>query len=383
MAITLDISIIENRLKEHKTKEDKLAYLNRLLFDWKKKKIEFNSYDKTELKRLKELTKEDFNAYMSEFDKGKLVYFDNGKYEKSIADRIGIKNLDLLKKFLRLQFESDDIKSKIKLFEELIKRESTKEKPSKLDFTKDKLEKVVIELSNQYGNNKPSTFLDEILYKVKLIDDRDFEFNFFLNIFHLCQDKEELFWSESHKRDISEWLKKCPYPAHFITKDKTINLFDTLWDKTTLTSSQTKKEQVDFEIKPVFEPVEVQIFYEFIKDFFSTEQQTELKYILETGNNANQKLLFKDNGNRLSDAFKKLIEHDIIKGCQKKDLEKWIASNFLFLHNGIQKEYKLNVLNKYISAGVNTVPCKSPFIDVVKGKIQKIEQPRTKKYSKY
>ena len=147
--------------------------------------------------------------------------------------------------------------------------------------------------------------------------------------------------------------------------------------------TETKTEQGTIEMKPVLKPEAVQIVFEIIKDFFSTEQQAELKQILETGNKASSKLLFMDNANRLTDTFKKLIEHDFITGCQKQYLESWIVSNFLFLHNGTPKDFKPKVVNKYVSAGKKTVPCKSPLIEIIDGQIRKAEQPRTKKYSKY
>jgi len=147
--------------------------------------------------------------------------------------------------------------------------------------------------------------------------------------------------------------------------------------------TETKTEQAIIEMKPVLKPEAVQIVFDIIKDFFSAEQQTELKQILETGNKASPKLLFMDNANRLTDTFKKLIEHDFITGCQKQHLESWIVSNFLFLHNGTPKDFKPKVVNKYVSAGEKTIPCKSPLIEIIDGQIRKAEQPRTKKYSKY
>lgn len=147
--------------------------------------------------------------------------------------------------------------------------------------------------------------------------------------------------------------------------------------------TEKKDNPIKIEIRPTVKPETVQVLFEIIKDFFSLDDQTELKRILETGDNVINKLLFKDNGNRLTDTFKKLIEHDIITGCQKQHLEKWIVSNFLFFHNGIQKEFKTNVVNKYVSAGENTIGCKSPLIEINNGVIKKVEQPRNKKYNKY
>ncbi len=142
--------------------------------------------------------------------------------------------------------------------------------------------------------------------------------------------------------------------------------------------TETKTEQETIEMKPVLKPEAVQMVFDILKDFFSPEQQTELKQIIETGNKANKKLLFKGNGNRLTDTFKKLIEHDFITGCQKQDLINWIISNFTFTQQNKVKAFVYDTVEKTISR--NYYPCKSPLIEIKSGQIQRIEQPRTKKY---
>lgn len=144
--------------------------------------------------------------------------------------------------------------------------------------------------------------------------------------------------------------------------------------------TKIKEEQETIEKKPVLKPAFVPIVFDIIKDFFSDEHQAELKLILNTGDNASKKLLFKDNSNRLTDTFKKLIEHDFITGCEKKDLINWIISNFTFTQQNKVKSFIYDTVEKTISR--NYYPCKSPLIEINNGQIQKVEQPRTKKYSK-
>jgi hypothetical protein len=144
---------------------------------------------------------------------------------------------------------------------------------------------------------------------------------------------------------------------------------------------QPETKQGTIEIKPILKSEMVLIVFEIIKDFFSKEQQPELKEILETGNNTNKKLLFKDNGNRLTDTFKKLIEHDFIIGCQKRDLINWIIINFNFTHQNKVKEFIYDTVEKTISRKDN--PCKSPLIIIENRQIQKVEVPRNKKYKKW
>lgn len=145
--------------------------------------------------------------------------------------------------------------------------------------------------------------------------------------------------------------------------------------------TETKTEQGTIEMKPVLKPEAVQIVFEIIKDFFSTEQQADLKQVIETGSIASKKLLFKGNGNRLTDTFKKLIEHDFITGCQKQDLINWIILNFTFTQQNKVKAFIYDTVEKTISRNNN--PCKSPLIKIENGQIQKVEQPRTKNYNKY
>lgn len=145
--------------------------------------------------------------------------------------------------------------------------------------------------------------------------------------------------------------------------------------------AETKTEQETIEMKPVLKPEAVQVVFEIIKDFFSTEQQPDLKQVIETGIIASKKLLFKGNGNRLTDTFKKLIEHDFITGCQKQDLINWIISNFTYTQQNKVKAFIYDTVEKTISR--NDSPCKSPLIKIVNSQIQKVEHPRTKKYNKY
>jgi len=141
-----------------------------------------------------------------------------------------------------------------------------------------------------------------------------------------------------------------------------------------------KEEPEIVEIKPVFKPEAVQIVFDIIKDFFTPEQQIDLKNVIETGCIANEKLIFKGNGNRLTDTFKKLIEYDIITGCQKQDLIQWTVANFKFTKGDKASPFIEDTVEKIISR--NFYPCKSPLIKIENGQIQKVEQPRTKNYNK-
>jgi len=81
---------------------------------------------------------------------------------------------------------------------------------SKLDYTKDKLRVIVLELANNNFYEKPSTYLDELLNDVRQFKDINFECTFYLNIYCLCKENANAFRNEGHRTDITKWLCKSP-----------------------------------------------------------------------------------------------------------------------------------------------------------------------------
>jgi hypothetical protein len=118
------------------------------------------------------------------------------------------------------------------------------------------------------------------------------------------------------------------------------------------------------EMKPIFKPDDVQTVFELLKNFFVAEHQSQLYHMLTTGNDANGSLIFLDNGNRLADSFKQLIDADIITGCQKKELENWIFRNFKYRNNQRIKEFTPRYLNDIIST-TNDL-CRNPILNVTR-----------------
>lgn len=146
-------------------------------------------------------------------------------------------------------------------------------------------------------------------------------------------------------------------------------------------AAESKTEKQPVEIKPVFKPETIQLIFEILKNYFSKEHQTKLKTILETGNKTGEPLIFIDNGNRLTDTFQKLFEYGFITSCNKQDLINWVTVNFKFRYRNEAKEFIYSTVEKTISRNDN--PCKSPLINIEKGLIFKVEQPRKKKYNKH
>lgn len=124
---------------------------------------------------------------------------------------------------------------------------------NKLDFTKDKLKVIVLELANLNGYEKPSTYLNEILNEIKQFNSFEFECDFFLNIHYLCVENIDKFWSEGHRKDISEWFKKAPFkPTKIINVEQLENgepklvdvpLFSTTWETSVFQTNETQSVQ--------------------------------------------------------------------------------------------------------------------------------------------
>jgi hypothetical protein len=105
---------------------------------------------------------------------------------------------------------------------------------SKLEFTGNKLEQTMLELANLNGYKNPSTYLDELLGQVKEFNSNELVCEFYLDVHYLCKKNAEKFWCESHRKDISEWLKK----ASSIT-----SVFNNTWQNLPPQQIETKSEQ--------------------------------------------------------------------------------------------------------------------------------------------
>lgn len=124
-------------------------------------------------------------------------------------------------------------------------------------------------------------------------------------------------------------------------------------------------------------------FLQLMKNYFSEEHHTLLSTLIITNTQPENQLIFRGNGNQLADAFKQLYEANLIVGCKKSDLEKWIARHFLYAMGDVPKEYTEGWLSSIIST--DTKFCKSPIMEVrVKDKIPTIVPTvRNKKNNKY
>jgi len=112
--------------------------------------------------------------------------------------------------------------------------------------------------------------------------------------------------------------------------------------------------------KPNFRPESIENIITTLNAFFDASQHNEFKRIIETGGTAKEKLLFRDNGNRLTDYFKKLIESDTITSCSKTDLIHWIIQNFRYTFRKVPRDYIYDTVEKTISSKENL--CKKPIM---------------------
>lgn len=150
-------------------------------------------------------------------------------------------------------------------------------------------------------------------------------------------------------------------PIKKIIDDAKINL-DKYYHIPALKKFKGFEESLSLNIRPRFTAEYIPQIYEILKDFFEKQDQMEFLTILETGEDAYKPLLFVDKGSRLADVFKQLIDSDIIKGCQKKELEAWICQNFRYRSGKAIKVFTKRYISDIISS--NQIRISKPILDV-------------------
>jgi hypothetical protein len=114
---------------------------------------------------------------------------------------------------------------------------------------------------------------------------------------------------------------------------------------------------------PVFIEGIADQFFIIFKEYFEEKDRQPLLSLLANNIAPRQKLLFNSNGNQLADAFKQLIEANLIVSCSKAELESWIITHFQYVSNAQAKPFTTGYLNGIISS--DTKICKSPILDVI------------------
>jgi hypothetical protein len=113
---------------------------------------------------------------------------------------------------------------------------------------------------------------------------------------------------------------------------------------------------------PVFVESIAEQFFRIFKEYFGEQEQQSLLSLLTNNISPKKKLLFNSNGNQLADAFKQLIEGNLIVSCSKAELENWIIEHFRYVSSGVAKSFTAGYLNGIISSDAKI--CKSPILTV-------------------
>ncbi|MBX2952286.1 MAG: hypothetical protein KF870_07260 [Leadbetterella sp.] len=104
--------------------------------------------------------------------------------------------------------------------------------------------------------------------------------------------------------------------------------------------------------------------------YFDKINHDPLLSLITNGIEPQQKLLFRDSGNKLTYALKEIFEARLITGVNKKQLEEWVIRNFQFLKTGkTVADYRKDAVHVIISG--NSSPAKNPILKIVNNKIEK------------
>jgi hypothetical protein len=135
--------------------------------------------------------------------------------------------------------------------------------------------------------------------------------------------------------------------------------------------------------RPKFNHQYIDDFLQLMRTYFSEEHFNELAALIKLEEQPASQLIFNGNSNKLADAFKQLYEANLIVGCNKAELEKWILKHFLYSNGDKVNEYSEGWLSAIVSS--DTKVCKSPILEVrMKDKVPfLVPTVRNKKNSKY
>lgn len=194
---------------------------------------------------------------------------------------------------------------------------------------------------------------------------------FFLYLYKLIQKENYSIcpYEDDQNKAIQDWAHGNEYYEDGLWPNELQNA-KYVWEK-----NAKLQEAVASLIHP--EPIKASLFtvrpevlqqlLKMLGGFFKPEEQDELKRIFEEGANSNEKLLFRDNGNRLAYALKQLKETDLLTGCSKKELQRWLIQNFNYRSNKETKAYTEDYAEKTLCRAQWI--CKNPIFIVKNGNL--------------
>lgn len=123
---------------------------------------------------------------------------------------------------------------------------------------------------------------------------------------------------------------------------------------------------------------QLQTLYEILKDYFLNIDHNNLLETLTNGRTSPSKLFFQGRANQLCDTFKQLYDNNYIPGYFRKDVERWLISNFQSRKDGKATDLNPTTTEKSISG--DEYVCQSPLIEIENGVIMKATKKQKKKY---
>jgi hypothetical protein len=105
-----------------------------------------------------------------------------------------------------------DFKQNEKLLSELLKPaqpvKTLSNGKTALDFTRARLEPIIKDIASMAPHESPAYYLNELLNEAKQFGNKILEYDFIITVHTLCREHSNLFTSQTHKLEITDWLQK-------------------------------------------------------------------------------------------------------------------------------------------------------------------------------
>lgn len=179
---------------------------------------------------------------------------------------------------------------------------------------------------------------------------------------YLIEPEHDIDFYKHYYRSVLKLFKKFKFKE--VTQD-TNNVTLTIEPNQSHTTS--KQHQA---VRPQLNSAVLEDLLPLLHDFFDPSEHQVLRETLTTFETPKTKLLFKSNGNKLTDTFKQLKNADFITGWTKEQLNIFIQESFSYVYRNSVIDYKEKTIEKTLSG--NAAPCKNPIIQIKDGSIHRI-----------
>jgi hypothetical protein len=241
---------------------------------------------------------------------------------------------------------------------------------------------------HQYYSELRAEYPSNFIFSIQL------DYLFIVN--NLQSDYEDIYIGDEFVESLHDTLKiRDKFLSELISEvDEILNPRETFEEWMAKQKSQEHVEDATAELppkipynpdagRPKFNHQYIDDFLQLIRTYFSEEHFSQLDALIKADEQPASQLIFNGNSNKLADAFKQLYEANLIVGCNKAELEKWILKHFLYSNGDKVNEYSEGWLSAIISSDAKV--CKSPILEVrIKDKVPfLVPTVRNKKNSKY